>query len=218
MPAFRLERERELMSEPYEGYDDIAENVFFPVYEEIADSMLERTGVKGGRLLDVGCGGGHMGFAVMRRAPFTGTFIDLRENAKETTLERAKEQGMEDKCSFHIMDVHALEFPDNTFDLIVSRGSMPFWENMEQAVSELYRVLAPGGKAYIGGGCGSPKLRESIEQKMKERQREPFDRMKDKDNWKSVPTEEFIRFFTALGSPYEIIENTGEGRWFIFGK
>jgi SAM-dependent methyltransferase len=43
---------------------------------------------------------------------------------------------------------------ETSFDLIGSRGSMPFWRDHVQAMKEIPRVLRPGGIASIGGGPG----------------------------------------------------------------
>lgn len=200
----------------YEGYDEIAQNVFYPIYEDIAKSMLERTGITRGKMLDIGCGGGHMGFAVMKLSTLNGNFVDIRQEAIDTAASRAINLGLDSRCNFKVMNVHSLEFSDNTFDLVVSRGSMPFWENQIDAFQEIYRVLAIGGKAYIGGGLGSAKLQEDIRKKMEERKNTEFHKFRK--NSKALPTPEYIELFDKLNCSYEVIENTGEGRWFIFSK
>ena len=53
-------------------FDDIAEQVFYPIYDVIAQDLLEETGIVSGSMLDVGCGGGHLGFAVMAKSDLTG--------------------------------------------------------------------------------------------------------------------------------------------------
>ncbi|MDR3555775.1 MAG: methyltransferase domain-containing protein [Syntrophobacteraceae bacterium] len=55
-------------------------------------------------------------------------------------------------------DVAAIELPDYSVNLVVSRGSVFFWEDCRGAFKELYRVLAPGGVGYIGGGLGRPRF------------------------------------------------------------
>lgn len=200
----------------YEGYDEIAENVFYPIYEDIAKSMLKRTGVRDGKMLDIGCGGGHMGFAIMKLSSLNGHFVDIRQDAIDTAKERAANLELDFRSNFNVMNVHNLEFPDNTFDLVISRGSMPFWDKQLEAFQEIYRVLAVGGKAYIGGGLGSAKLQETIRKKMEERKNTEFHNFRK--NSKALPTPEYIELFNKLNCTYEIIENTGEGRWFIFSK
>lgn len=46
---------------------------------------------------------------------------------------------------------------------------MFFWNDRVRAFREIYRILAPGGAAMIGGGFGSADLLREIEAKMLER-------------------------------------------------
>jgi hypothetical protein len=54
-------------------------------------------------------------------------------------------------------------------DLIVSRGSIFFWKDLPMAFKEIHCVLAPDGWAYVGGGFGSQKIKESIIREMSTR-------------------------------------------------
>lgn len=197
-------------------FDTIANDLFAPIYPDIAKVMVERTGVSAGRLLDVGCGGGHMGFAVMALGDFTADFCDIEPKAVFLAARRAGELGLSQKVSVHTADVHALPFPDRTFNLIVSRGSMPFWSDQKKAFHELYRVLRPGGWAYIGGGLGGARHQKPIREQM-ERQKLDM-RCFSRERLKTLSTEEYIRLFQKLHCAYRVIENPDEGRWFIFGK
>ena len=47
-------------------------------------------------------------------------------------------------------DVRALPFRDASFDLIYSMGTIEHFDETEQAVREMARVLKPGGRAIIG--------------------------------------------------------------------
>ena len=62
-------------------YDRIAEEIFAPIYPQIARDLLEATGIRSGRMADIGCGGGHLGFAIMEQAPFDGLFLDILPEA-----------------------------------------------------------------------------------------------------------------------------------------
>jgi ubiquinone/menaquinone biosynthesis C-methylase UbiE len=49
-------------------------------------------------------------------------------------------------------DACALPFRENLADVVVSRGSFQFWPDLRKGLAEVYRVLKPGGVAYIGRG------------------------------------------------------------------
>ena len=195
-------------------YDRFAEEVFGPIYPDIAKVILERSGVTCGRLLDLGCGGGHLGFALMELGDFDASFLDLREGAVALAQKRGEALGR--SGSFVVGDVHHLPFSENSFDLIVSRGSMPFWEDQEKAFREIFRVLAPGGWAYIGGGLGGKEHQERIRAMTHSKTGSPcFDRSKSR----SLPdSKDYVKLFQTLGAPCRVIENPDEGRWFLFGK
>ena len=47
-------------------------------------------------------------------------------------------------------DVRALPFADDSFDAIYSMGTIEHFDETEQAVDEIARVLKPGGRAIVG--------------------------------------------------------------------
>lgn len=102
-------------------YDSIASEVFAPLYPVVAEAILKRTGILSGRMLDIGCGGGHLGYAVMEKAEFEGWLLDISPDAVALCRRRSLELGLEDRSRCLVGDVHALPFGDAFFDLVVSR-------------------------------------------------------------------------------------------------
>ena len=49
-----------------------------------------------------------------------------------------------------VADVRDLPFAEGSFDYIYSMGTIEHMPDYQQAAAELYRVLAPGGRAIIG--------------------------------------------------------------------
>jgi ubiquinone/menaquinone biosynthesis C-methylase UbiE len=143
-------------------FDRIASEVFAPIYPVIAEQIAERTGITKGRCLDVGTGGGHLGLEVAKL--FDGEIVLLDRNP--CALRFAKSR-IADRDRGRITTAEAtvrnLPFADESFSLVVSRGSMQFWEDREKSIKEIWRVLARDGAAYMGGGFGSLALRDSIE-------------------------------------------------------
>ncbi len=101
---------------------------------------------KGKSVLEIGVGLGadHQRFA---EAGALLTGMDLSERAIGHTRRRFRESGL--NASLNIADAEALPFPDETFDLVYSWGVLHHSPNTEQAVSEVWRVLRPGGTAKV---------------------------------------------------------------------
>lgn len=203
-------------------YDEIAENFFAPVYPVIAEAILRRTGVQTGRLLDLGCGGGHLGFALLEQGSFThAVFADENPCALETAKQRGDERGFSSLMETSVQNACALDLPNESFDLIASRGSMPFWDNQQAAFLGIYRLLAPGGWAYIGGGMGNGELVERIKAQMeKAREAKGGDgpRCFDRKNSKALRNDEYRALFAATDADLAIVDTDDEGHWIIIRK
>jgi len=135
-----------------ESYHAIATGPFAPLYPFYATRILARTGVRSGSCLDVGCGGGYLGLAVSEQSGLKLFLLDespaMLAKARENVQARALSTSVE------ILEgrVQVIPLPDAAVDLVVSRGSIPFWDELPTAFREIFRVLRPGGYACVGGG------------------------------------------------------------------
>lgn len=68
----------------------------------------------------------------------------------EPTLRRAHGAFPRHGLRSAMSDVRALPFVDDSFDAIYSMGTIEHFDETEQAVAEMARVLKPGGRAIIG--------------------------------------------------------------------
>ncbi|MCI1904263.1 class I SAM-dependent methyltransferase [Enterococcus hirae] len=204
------------MKDPEYSFDEIAETIFGPIYPIIAADIVKETGITSGRLLDVGCGGGHLGIAMLKLTKMNGELVDIHPQAIEIAQTRLAEVGLSQKGHASVQDIHALDFSDNSFDLVISRGSMGFWQNIDLAFREIYRVLKPGGKTYIGGGMGNAETQKIIDQKMKALDPNwPHSVMK---NQHKLSTAELHQKFSSWGVQAKIIDSKERGRWIILEK
>lgn len=78
-------------------------------------------------------------------------------DAKAEILEMARENVLHhglplERFRFVEADVTAMPVEDSSVNLLISRGSIPFWPDHVGAFREIFRVLAPGGVGFIG--CG----------------------------------------------------------------
>jgi len=101
---------------------------------------------RGRRVLEIGVGLGadHQRFAESG-ALLSG--IDLTERAVEHTQRRLALFGLSSELA--VGDAERLSFGDNTFDIVYSWGVLHHSPDTPRAVSEVHRVLKPGGKALI---------------------------------------------------------------------
>ena len=111
------------------------------------------------QVLDVGCGRGLMLVGAAKRlstGKATGIDIwqaeDLTNNYAEAALENARREGVAERVDLKTADMRQMPFPDETFDVVVSRVAIHnLYQTVEraQALSEIARVLKPGGEVLI---------------------------------------------------------------------
>lgn len=102
------------------------------------------------RVLDVACGTGGWLIELAKSFPDTTQLIgvDISKRMVEIASATAKEQQIQDRVSFRVMDALSLVgFPDNSFDLTNLRLALSFLRRWEwpQALRELQRVTRRGG-------------------------------------------------------------------------
>lgn len=68
----------------------------------------------------------------------------------EPTLAQARRGFLRGGLRSAVADVRALPFRDGSFDAIYSMGTIEHFDETEQAVAEMARVLKPGGVAIVG--------------------------------------------------------------------
>ncbi len=110
------------------------------------------------RVLDLGCGRGAVLLAAAKLVPrgsVVGVDIwrpDQTGNSMQATLANADAEGVADRVELHTRDMTDLQFPDGSFDLVVSSlaiHNLPGNDARRSAIDEAVRVLRPGGRLVI---------------------------------------------------------------------
>ncbi|WP_215780062.1 class I SAM-dependent methyltransferase [Paludibacterium sp. B53371] len=97
----------------------------------------------GGLALDLGCGAGHLTFALA--AQFERVWaLDPSPAMLQTVQEEASRRGLGQVETIEGV-AHCLPFADGQFDLVASRYSAHHWGDVAGALAEVHRVLRPGG-------------------------------------------------------------------------
>ena len=117
-----------------------------PVYGPLAEWLVSELGLAGKDGIGVDLGGGP-GTLVLELGHRTETMhwvnADINPFFFSGFHDAVKEAGLEGRCSAIFADASLLPFRDGYADVIVSRGSFPFWDDKRQGFSEVYRVLRP---------------------------------------------------------------------------
>lgn len=106
-----------------------------------------RENATGKRVLDFGCGSGGSSIETAKFAAHA-TGIDISPEAIRLAQEHAEAAGMAGRTTFMVMDAEALTFEPGSFDIVSVRGVLHHMD-LDAALTQIHRVLAPGGKAIF---------------------------------------------------------------------
>jgi len=104
--------------------------------------------LRGGNILEVGCGDGMDSVALALDYGCNVTAIDISENRVKLALGNIKKFNFEDRICARIGDANALDFEDGQFDGVIGNSVMLFLDH-DKACSEISRVLRPGGRFVL---------------------------------------------------------------------
>jgi ubiquinone/menaquinone biosynthesis C-methylase UbiE len=112
-------------------------------------SWVEELGLPpGSAVLEVGCGAGLTAVGLAQR----GLRVHATDGVPEM-VELARQQaaaaGVDDRLEVTLSDAQELEAEDNTVDLVLAIGLIPWVESPLTAIREMARVLAPGGTLIV---------------------------------------------------------------------
>jgi len=101
----------------------------------------------GGRVLDLGCGGGHVSFTA---SPFAAEVVafDLSSDMLQAVAATAKQRGLGNIVTRQ-GSVETLPFGDAEFEIVLTRFSAHHWPTLPPALAEARRVIKPGGFAVF---------------------------------------------------------------------
>jgi ubiquinone/menaquinone biosynthesis C-methylase UbiE len=115
---------------------------------EVEIEFLGRRLRDGISVLDVGCGNGYstLCFAVQYKSSFVG--VDFVPEMVSAAKQLAGQFTLKGACDFQVGDVTQLNFPDASFDMVISQRcllNLPSKELQWKAMEHIARVLKPGG-------------------------------------------------------------------------
>jgi len=134
---------------------DEADRCSIQLYQRVVGNV----DLTGRTVLEVGSGrGGGTSFVARYLQPKSVLGIDYSDNA--VTLSQARHKGIPN-LDFRQGDAEALPCADATFDAVINVESSHCYGSMEQFLSEVYRVLKPGGY-FLWADMRHPEQREMV--------------------------------------------------------
>jgi ubiquinone/menaquinone biosynthesis C-methylase UbiE len=149
---------------PPEAWDAIAEGYdryVAPQEVELANEALRLAGLESGdRFLDVAAGPGGLSLPAARLGAEV-LASDWSPAMIERFEARAREEGLS-KVEGRVMDCHALDLPDSSFDVTGSQFGVMLVPDQPRALREMVRVTKPGGRVLVIA-YGSPAEFETLQ-------------------------------------------------------
>ncbi len=102
-------------------------------------------------VLDVAVGTAELACKIVRGIPSVRSLVgvDISTNMLKVGEKKVQANKLEDKITLLEADVNALPFLDNSFDAVTSAFGVRNFPTLPNALSEMYRVLRPGGCMVI---------------------------------------------------------------------
>ncbi|MDQ2090539.1 bifunctional demethylmenaquinone methyltransferase/2-methoxy-6-polyprenyl-1,4-benzoquinol methylase UbiE [Marimonas arenosa] len=132
-------------------YDVMNDVMSMGIHRIWKDAMMDWLAPRPGQtLLDVAGGTGDISFRFLKRAGHGhATVLDLTEPMLVEGRKRAEAASMADSLDWVVGDAMALPFADNSFDVYTISFGIRNVTRPQEALSEAFRVLKPGGRLMV---------------------------------------------------------------------
>lgn len=131
----------------------------------VRQKMIEQLNIKtGDNILEVGCGDGRGSEQIAEKLNNSGKLYlqELSPSFLNKALERLKKYEKNIEIEYSVANACYLSFPDNFFDAAHHFGGINTFSDVKRSLSELSRVVKPGGKVLVGDESMAPWLRETM--------------------------------------------------------
>ncbi|MBO6790847.1 MAG: bifunctional demethylmenaquinone methyltransferase/2-methoxy-6-polyprenyl-1,4-benzoquinol methylase UbiE [Dinoroseobacter sp.] len=149
--AEKASRVRGVFSSVATKYDIMNDVMSGGVHRVWKDAMMDWLSPRDGqRLLDVAGGTGDIAFRFLKRAPTASAVVlDLTEDMLIEGRNRAEAEDRAHQLDWMVGDAMALPFEANSFDVYTISFGIRNVTRINDALTEAYRVLRPGGRLMV---------------------------------------------------------------------
>ncbi len=101
------------------------------------------------KVLDVATGTGDLAIALTQINDLQVVGLDISEGMLAVGKEKIQKKNLTNRIELVHGDSENLPFPDNHFDAVTVAFGVRNFENLEKGLSEIYRVIRPGGRLVV---------------------------------------------------------------------
>jgi len=123
---------------------------FHPGGEELTLKIGQKLNLnKDSHLLDVACGAGSSALVLGQQFGCHVTGMDLSEKNLVKAEQKAVKAGLSETINFTSGDAEKMGFGSEQFDAVILECALSTFADQKSALSEIHRVLKPGGQAAV---------------------------------------------------------------------
>jgi len=148
----KVKKVKDVFDSVADNYDLMNDVMSFGVHRLWKQQTIALSGVRPGMtILDLAGGTGDLTLALAKKVGNKGTVVlaDINESMLRVGRDRLIDAGVGAQVKFNVANAEALSFPDNHFDIVTIAFGLRNVTDKDQALTEIYRVLKPGGQALI---------------------------------------------------------------------
>ncbi|MHC9089597.1 bifunctional demethylmenaquinone methyltransferase/2-methoxy-6-polyprenyl-1,4-benzoquinol methylase UbiE [Tenacibaculum sp. IMCC1] len=101
------------------------------------------------QILDIATGTGDLALMMSKLNPERIVGLDISEGMLQVGRHKIAKTDLSNKIKMIVGDSENIPFPDNTFDAITVSFGVRNFENLDKGLTEILRVLKPGGKFVV---------------------------------------------------------------------
>lgn len=122
--------------------------IFQHHYDLISQDVLNH--VTSGKVLDIGTGPGWLLLSLHKQnLHFELVGADISASMVERAKANIQQADLSGQIHVEIADAKSMPFADDSFDAVISTGSVHHWKYPLTSINEIYRILKPGGYAFL---------------------------------------------------------------------
>lgn len=138
-------------------YDTLNHTLSFgidKIWRNTAINYLLRNRKSTDSILDIATGTGDFAILANKKLhPSRIIGVDISEGMMQIGRKKVSQLGLTDKIEFRNEDCANLSFESNSFDAVISAFALRNFQNLDQCLKEMHRVLAPNGHLSVVDLC-----------------------------------------------------------------